>query len=232
MSLRLSRLLDQAGISSVFQANGFTRTVAIDGTVFFSYRTFEFTFHVSQFDKNLIYCDHNVTYRYGMDIFPGWKRNLRPEELPELKKKLEDVYIPIIMKIQVEFPFDLPFEEIKAYIVPRFSRIGYQFLDEYSGNKILNIEDYSRPELNDEFTAVAFIKGRKVARVLIRKIDGQVFIDLLCYPEEPGKPRIVRLWHYCVSPFVSKYELLDGLVRWVSENEDKIGTCDDTGILK
>lgn len=86
--------------------------------------------------------------------------------------------------------------------------------------------------MNDEFTAVAFIKGLKVARVLICKIGGHVFIDLLCYPEEPGKPRIVRPWHYCVSPFISKYELLDGLVGLVSGNEDKIWTCDDTWILK
>lgn len=222
MRANLRQLLDQSGISSVFKANSFAQTIGADGTNLFTYRSFEFMFHVSRYNRNQIYCDQFITGRYGGDVLPGWKRALRPEDLPDLRKKLEDIYIPNIMRIKVEFPLDVPLEDMKAYLIPRFDEIGYQYFEEYSGERILNIVDYKRPELNERFAILAFSKGAKIARVLIEEITKLVYIDLLWYPEEPDNPRIVKVWHECVSPFVSKYELLDGLVRWVSQNEDRI----------
>lgn len=86
MSLRLSRLLDQPGISSVFEVNGFTQTVAVDGTVFFSYRTFEFRFNVSKFDKNLIYCDQDVTYNMAGISSRGGRETLDRKTYPSSKR--------------------------------------------------------------------------------------------------------------------------------------------------
>lgn len=231
MRVRLRQLLEQTGITSTFEASGFAQAVEVDGCVTFTYRSFDFMFHlprhIPRLADGLIYCDQYITDRYGPDVLPEWKRDLSPEDLPDLKRKLEDVYIPNIMKIQIEFPLDFAFEEMKDYLVPRFGEIGYQFFDEYSGNKMLNI-NYNRPGSRIEFTAVAFIKGIKVARVLVAKRVARVFVDLLWYPENLANPRMIKLWHRCVSPFVSKYELLDGLVRWVRENEDRLERCDDT----